>query len=110
MDLDAFDNAALRAEFIDPIHIKNNKKYVQMDIDYKYKPNTVTEIMAEPWAESVIDGPIPKPELYNLDIDPGEQNDVAEDNPKIAKKMENELTEWFQEVELEYLSEIKNSR
>ncbi len=97
-------------KFIDPVHIKNNKKYVQMDIDYKYKPNTVTEIMAEPWAESVIDGPIPKPELYNLDIDPGEQNDVAEDNPKIAKKMENELTKWFQEVELEYLSEIKNSR
>ena len=66
--------------------------------------------MTEPWAESVIDGPIPKPELYNLDIDPSEQNDVAEDNPKIAKKMENELTKWFQEVELEYLSEIKNSR
>lgn len=97
-------------KFIDPVHIKNNKKYVQMDIDYKYKPDTVTEIMSEPWSESVLSGPIPKPELYNLDDDPGEQNNVAEDNPQIALKMENELRNWFQEVELDYVTETKNSK
>ena len=89
---------------VDPEHIQNNKKYIQRDIDYKYKPETVTELMAEPWAESVINEPIPKPELFNLDNDPGENNNVAEENPKIAKKMETKLTEWFQEVEQEYLS------
>ena len=81
-----------------------------MDIDYKYKPDTVTEIMFEPWSESVLSGPIPKPELYNLDDDPGEQNNVAEDNPQIALKMENELRNWFQEVELDYMTETKNSK
>ena len=89
---------------VDPEHIQNNKKYIQRDIDYKYKPETVTELMTEPWAESVINEPIPKPELFNLDNDPGENNNVAEENPKIAKKMETKLTEWFQEVEREYLS------
>ena len=97
-------------KFIDPVHIKNNKKYVQMDIDYNYKPDTVTEIMSEPWSESVLSGPIPQPELYNLDDDPGEQNNVAEDNPQIALKMENELRNWFQEVELDYITETKNSK
>ena len=89
---------------VDPEHIKNNQKYIQRDIDYKYKPETVTELMTEPWAESVLSEPIPKPELFNLDNDPGERNNVAEENPEIAKKMETRLTEWFQEVEREYLN------
>ena len=88
---------------VDPEHIKSNQKYIQRDIDYKYKPETVTELMTEPWAESVLSEPIPKPELFNLDNDPGEKNNIAEENPEIAKKMENRLTEWFQEVEREYL-------
>ncbi|HWD90775.1 MAG TPA: sulfatase [Verrucomicrobiae bacterium] len=30
---------------------------------------------------------IPQPELYDLDVDPGEQNDVAAGNPEVMKKL-----------------------
>ncbi|MBI6115898.1 sulfatase [Salegentibacter maritimus] len=37
-------------------------------------------------------------ELYNLNIDPGEQNDVASESPEITSKMRKELEEFLKEV------------
>ena len=37
-------------------------------------------------------------ELYNLNTDPGEQNDIASENPEITSKMRKELEEFLNEV------------
>ncbi|MEO0340709.1 MAG: sulfatase [Bacteroidota bacterium] len=38
-------------------------------------------------------------ELYNLEEDPGEQNDVAEANPELAQQMTTQLLDWLQSVD-----------
>ncbi len=40
-------------------------------------------------------------QLYNLDDDPCEQNDLAEAHPDIARRMIRELDNWFEDVEAE---------
>ena len=41
-------------------------------------------------------------ELYNLEADLGERNDVAASNPKIAKQMETQLLDWLKSMDTHY--------
>ena len=41
-----------------------------------------------------------KPELYNVDDDPGEQRDVAKETPAIAKKLSAAWSQWESDVNL----------
>ncbi|MDA0196376.1 MAG: sulfatase [Bacteroidetes bacterium] len=40
-------------------------------------------------------------ELYNLETDPGEQQDVAESNPQIVNRLSNKLNSWLDEIKAE---------
>ena len=75
-------------------------RYVEKDIEYKYFPENVTEIFDWPEPKKIIPDP-PPPELYDLSVDPGETQNVADDNPVIAVRMLFELETWFEEVESE---------
>lgn len=74
--------------------------YVEKDIEYKYHPENFSETFNWPEPKKIVPNP-PPPELYDLSQDPGESNDVASANPKIASKMLVELESWFEEVEAE---------
>jgi arylsulfatase A-like enzyme len=41
-------------------------------------------------------------ELYNLEADLGERNDVAANNPEIAKQMETQLLDWLKSMDTHY--------
>jgi arylsulfatase len=39
-----------------------------------------------------------KSELYNIDADPGEQNNLAEENPEVVRQMLKAYEAWWDEV------------
>ncbi|MDF1852645.1 MAG: sulfatase [Verrucomicrobiales bacterium] len=43
--------------------------------------------------------------LYDLEKDPGERNDLAEQNPDLVKEMRSRLHEWYKEVDAQFLQE-----
>ncbi|MDP6041731.1 MAG: hypothetical protein QGG64_24505, partial [Candidatus Latescibacteria bacterium] len=75
------------------------KRYVEMDIEYKYNPDNVT-FMRDPIPERIIPDP-EAPELFNIDNDPLEKNNIATDHPNRVSRMLTELETWFEEVEIE---------
>ncbi|MBN1348179.1 sulfatase-like hydrolase/transferase [candidate division KSB1 bacterium] len=52
--------------------------------------------------------PPPSPELYNIEEDPLERNNLAEKYPSRAQKMLHELETWFEEVDAERRRNIDN--
>jgi len=48
--------------------------------------------------------PPPPPELYNVERDPLEKTNLAEEYPDVVRKMLRELETWFEEVEAERAS------
>ena len=79
---------------------KLNDDYTAMDIEYKYHPENVTEIFDWPEPKKIVPEP-PAPELFDLSVDPGEENNIASNNPEIASRMLAELETWFEQVESE---------
>jgi len=70
------------------------------DRDIKFHPLRFTDICRDP--EPPRDVPKPPPaRLYDLDADPGEQNDLAEVHPGRTAGMLRELETWFESVEAE---------
>lgn len=47
--------------------------------------------------ERSIEGP-PRHELYDLSIDPGEKNDLAQQHPEVVKRMSEQYDEWYTDV------------
>ena len=80
--------------------------YILKDIEYKYHPENISEIFDWPEPEKIIPEP-PQPELYDLASDPGEENNIASDNPQIVTRMRTELESWFEEVESERQSIVE---
>ncbi len=77
-----------------------SERYVEMDIEYKYHPENVPEILD--WREPDRIVPEPPPaELYDITADPLEQRDLASDEPERVRRMLGELETWFEEVESE---------
>ena len=71
------------------------ERYVEVDIQYKYHPDEVTELMSEPDPELIIPPPA-ELELYNIDDDPLEQNNMASSEPERASRMLGALETWFE--------------
>jgi len=74
--------------------------YVALDIAYKYHPEQVTKISGDPNPKRIIPEP-PPPELYHIEEDPLEQDNLAQIESARASKMLNALDTWFDEVECE---------
>ena len=91
---------ALDISFASEADKKITDDYVDMDIEYKYHPETFTETFDWPEPKKIVPEP-PSPELYDLSVDIGETNNVAAENPEIASRMLAELETWFEEVESE---------
>ena len=75
------------------------RRYVELDIEYKYHPERV-RLMDEPPPEIEVPPPA-APELYNVDRDPLEHDDLAAAEPQRVGRMVTELEGWFEEVEAE---------
>ena len=91
---------ALDISYASDVDKKLNDDYTAMDIEYKYNPENISEIFDWPEPQKVVPEP-PKPELFDLAVDPGEEANVADDHPDISSRMLTELETWFEEVESE---------
>ena len=76
------------------------ERYVEMDIKYKYQPDEVVDLMDDPDPEVEIPPPA-ELELYNIDDDPLEKNNLASAEPDRASRMLGQLETWFEEIEVE---------
>ena len=90
----------LRLAFATPEGKQAAARYVELDIEYKYHPENVTEIWGDPNLERIIPEP-PPPELYNIEEDPLEQRNIADSEPARSARMLTALESWFDEVESE---------
>ena len=77
-----------------------SERYVEKDIEYKYHPENINEIFNWEEPERLIPDP-PNPELYNIDSDPGEEVNLVDSNPEVARRLLIDLESWFEEVEKE---------
>jgi arylsulfatase A-like enzyme len=75
-------------------------RYVELDIAYKYHPETVTELMSDPEPNRIIPDALP-PELYDIASDPFEKTDLAMREPDRLSAMLSSLESWCEEVEHE---------
>ena len=76
------------------------RRYVETDIEYKYRPQNVTRLMDDPDPQRVIPDP-PPPALYNIADDPLERVDLAAREPERAARMSDRLQAWFEMVDAE---------
>ncbi|MGQ9454291.1 MAG: arylsulfatase [Armatimonadota bacterium] len=86
------------AMFVPPEH-------VELDRRVKYEPGILVDVRQYPEPARVIPDP-PPPMLFNLDEDPCEANDVADQHPNLVDTMMRDLDSWFDEVERERLSAV----
>lgn len=70
------------------------------DIDSKYHPENYTTLTASPPPERE-PATIPAAQLFNIEEDPQEQQDLAASNPQRIAAMQSALAAWFEEVEAE---------
>ena len=65
-----------------------------------YEPERLEEagLLPDPWPCPDLPEP-PPPELYNLEMDPTESNNLADDHPDIAHRLLVQLENWFESVE-----------
>ena len=69
---------------------------IEADIRHKEDPTLINSILEIP---NIKYPPPEAPELYNIDKDPEESFNVAEQYPILVSKLTNELYKWFEEVE-----------
>lgn len=80
--------------------MKVSAEDLEVDRRLKYDPQSITDISREP--EPVRDVPPPPPPLlFNLDVDPYEEQDLAEEEPERVRRMLRDLETWFNTVEAE---------
>ena len=78
-------------------------EHMQMDRDLKYRPELHQVAIPNDAPERSVPPP-PPPELFDLERDPGEQNDLAIAEPQRAAMLLRDLETWFEEVEAERLT------
>jgi arylsulfatase A-like enzyme len=74
-----------------------------MDVDAKYQPQNYPDILRDPLPIPDAAEPLPS-QLFDIDADPGEQRDLAAEQPDRVLRMEAALGRWFEAVELDRLS------
>jgi arylsulfatase A-like enzyme len=72
----------------------------KMDAQFKLAPDSITGIYRGPEPKRVIPPP-PPAQLFNIENDPLEQNDLAGAEPERTARMLKDLEHWFDEVETE---------
>ena len=77
-----------------------SKEDSQMDRGLKYQPEQYDDICRDDEPPRTVPEP-PPAELYDLDADPGERNDLAAAEPDRAAAMLRQLETWFEKVEAE---------
>ena len=70
--------------------------FVEADMKHKENPAAVTAVLPVPRLKPQDPEP---PELYNLADDPGEQRNLAGENPDRVRRMLGALEGWFERVE-----------
>ncbi len=78
-------------------------EHTQMDRDLKYRP----DLHAAAIPADIPERDFPPPEaplLFDLELDPGEQNDLSSAEPQRAARLLGELESLFEEVEAERLT------
>ena len=80
------------------------KRYVELDIAYKYHPEQVTAIHTDLMPQRIIPAPA-APELYNIHDDPQEQHNRAQAEPARMARMVAALETWFAEVSAEGMAQ-----
>ncbi len=78
-------------------------EHTQMDRDLKYRP----DLHAAAIPADILERDFPPPEapmLFDLELDPGEQNDLSNAEPQRAARLLGELESLFEEVEAERLT------
>jgi arylsulfatase A-like enzyme len=76
------------------------KEDLDVDKKLKYEPESITDITRDPEPERVVPAP-PPPLLFDLEADPGEQDDLASARPEVVSRMQSSIDTWFDEVEAE---------
>jgi len=71
-------------------------------------PEDFADILRTPEPEREIP-PAPSPELYNLTVDPGEEQDVSGDHPDVVCRMMPDLENWFDDVERDRIEAVSTS-
>jgi arylsulfatase A-like enzyme len=80
-----------------------SSEHRQMDRDLKYRPELHRAAIAADMAERGFPAP-EAAKLFDLQADPGEQNDLSTNQPQRAASLLRELESWFEEVEAERLT------
>jgi len=88
----------VRPVIMEAMHL--SKAEGALDVATKYDPANRPPVCRDPEPERRIPPP-PPAQLYNIDRDPLEQEDLAAAEPERAAKMLRELEEWFEAVEAE---------
>ena len=78
-------------------------EHMQMDRDLKYRPELHQVAIPNDAPERSVPPP-PPPELFDLERDPGEQNDLTSAEPQRAAMLLRDLETWFEEVEAERMT------
>ena len=78
-------------------------EHMQMDRNLKYRPELHQVAIPNDAPERSVPPP-PPPELFDLERDPGEQNDLASAEPQRAAMLLRDLETWFEEVEAERMT------
>ena len=76
------------------------EEFGKADVEYTYDPEKFTDVIRESFPEFKIEKENPS-QLYNIEEDPFERNDLSKKYPEIVEKMEREIDRWFEEVERE---------
>lgn len=77
-----------------------SKEDGEMDRALKYHPEKFTDICREPEPHREVPPP-PPPQLFNIEKDPLEKDDLAISEPQRVKKMLAEMEKWFEEIDTE---------
>lgn len=83
-----------------PVTMEIPHGFGKKGIEYTYHPEKFKDILHDPIPEFTITGENP-PQLFNLEQDPFETEDLALKHPGIVEKMDRETDIWFEEVEKE---------
>lgn len=73
---------------------------LDMDRRLKYEPDGITDICRDPEPERTIPD-APPALLFDIEDDPCEQRNLADEQPNIVSRMQRSLDEWFDRVEAE---------
>jgi hypothetical protein len=84
-----------------PEDVQRTQAFVEADLKHKEDPAAIRGILPYPRIKRLDPEP---PQLYNLAVDPGENQDLADAEPERTRRMLSELEAWFDEVEADRAS------